>query len=410
MRTNEEFASLSDDINQTVSTLKRYIAEAAARIDKELEFAKEIQYSALPSVFPPYPNRKDFEIYAHMITAKEVGGDFYDFYMLGDSTLAFMIADVSGKGIPAAMFMMQAKTIIKDLAESGLELPEVFATANKKLCENNDAGMFVTAWMGILDLKTGLLKFVNAGHNPPLVRQADGEFVYLKARSGMVLAGMDGIKYRQNELQLTPGDQIFLYTDGVTEATDKNNQLYGEERLLETVNRNIVMDTRKLCEAVKYDVDQFVGEAPQFDDITMLSVEIQYIRGENSITVIADDKSMIPVSEFVKSLTEKLAVVPKVANKVSIAVDEIYSNIINYSGAELATISYEIKDGRLYITFTDDGIPYNPLEAEEPDITLSAEERKIGGLGIFMVKKMTESMEYTYEDEKNILKLIIALS
>ena len=410
VRTNEEFASLSDDINQTVSTLKRYIAEAAARIDKELEFAKEIQYSALPSVFPPYPNRKDFEIYAHMITAKEVGGDFYDFYMLGDSTLAFMIADVSGKGIPAAMFMMQAKTIIKDLAESGLELPEVFATANKKLCENNDAGMFVTAWMGILDLKTGLLKFVNAGHTPPLVRQADGEFVYLKARSGMVLAGMDGIKYRQNELQLTPGDQIFLYTDGVTEATDKNNQLYGEERLLETVNRNIVMDTRKLCEAVKSDVDQFVGEAPQFDDITMLSVEIQYIRGENSITVIADDKSMIPVSEFAKSLTEKLAVVPKVANKVSIAVDEIYSNIINYSGAELATISYEIKDGRLYITFTDDGIPYNPLEAEEPDITLSAEERKIGGLGIFMVKKMTESMEYTYEDEKNILKLIIALS
>lgn len=410
VRTNEEFASLSDDINQTVSTLKHYIDKAAARIDKELEFAKQIQYSALPSVFPPYPNRKDFDIYAQMITAKEVGGDFYDFYMLDDNTIAFLIADVSGKGIPAAMFMMRAKTIIKDLAESGMELSDVFTAANKKLCENNDAGMFVTAWLGKLDLKTGILKFVNAGHNPPLIRQADGEYEYLKARSGMVLAGMDGIKYRQNELQLTPGDQIFLYTDGVTEATDKNNQLYGEERLLETVNRNIVMDTRKLCEAVKSDVDQFVGEAPQFDDITMLSVEIQYIRGENSITVIADDKSMIPVSEFAKSLTEKLAVVPKVANKVSIAVDEIYSNIINYSGAELATISYEIKDGRLYITFTDDGIPYNPLESEEPDITLSAEERKIGGLGIFMVKKMTESMEYTYEDEKNILKLIIALS
>lgn len=409
VRTNEEFASLSDDINHTVSTLKHYISEAAARIDKELEFAKQIQYSSLPSVFPPYPNRKDFEIYAQMIAAKEVGGDFYDFYMLGDSTLAFLIADVSGKGIPAAMFMMQAKTIIKDLAESGLELSEVFATANKKLCENNDTGMFVTAWMGILDLKTGLLKFVNAGHNPPLIRQADGEFAYLKARSGMVLAGMDGIKYRQNELQLTPGDQVFLYTDGVTEATDKNNQLYGEERLLETVNQNIIKDTKKLCEAVKADVDKFVGEAPQFDDITMLSVEIQYIRGENSITVIADDKSMIPVSEFAKSLTEKLAVVPKIANKVSIAVDEIYSNIINYSGAELATISYEIKDGRLYITFTDDGIPYNPLEAEEPDVTLPIEERKIGGLGIFMVKKMTESMEYTYKDEKNILSLVICL-
>ena len=410
VRTNEEFASLSDDINQTVSTLKHYISEAAARIDKELEFAKQIQYSALPSVFPPYPNRKDFEIYAQMITAKEVGGDFYDFYMLGDSTLAFLIADVSGKGIPAAMFMMQAKTIIKDLAESGLELSEIFTTANKKLCENNDTGMFVTAWMGILNLKTGLLKFVNAGHNPPLVRQAEGEFAYLKAKSGMVLAGIDGVKYRQNELQLTPGDKIFLYTDGVTEATNEKNQLSGEACLLETVNRNIVKDTRGLCEAVKDDVDKFVGEAPQFDDITMLSIELKYIKDDNSITVIADKESVMLMGEFVQSIAEKLAVVPKVANKVSIAVDEIYSNIINYSGAEIATISYEIKNGKLYITFIDNGIPYNPLEAEEPDVTLSAEEREIGGLGIFMVKKMTESMEYAYEENKNVLKLVISLA
>lgn len=410
VRTNEEFASLSDDINQTVSTLKHYIAEAAARIDKELEFAKQIQYSALPSVFPPYPNRTDFDIYAQMIAAKEVGGDFYDFYMLGDSTLAFLVADVSGKGIPAAMFMMQAKTIIKDLAESGMELSEIFTTANKKLCENNDAGMFVTAWMGILDLKTGLLKFVNAGHNPPLVRQADEEFYYLKSRGGMVLAGMDGIKYRQNELQLTPGDKIFLYTDGVTEATDKNNQLYGEKRLLKTLNLSIANDTKKLCEAVKADVDVFVGDAPQFDDITMLSVELRYIKSDNSISVIADDKSVAAVSAFAEELTEKLSVLPKTANKVSIAVDEIYSNIVNYSGAKHAAVSYSINDTKLCIIFTDDGIPYNPLKAKEPDITLPAEEREIGGLGIFMVKKMTESMEYAYEHNKNILRLVIALS
>ena len=409
VRTNEEFASLSDDINQTVSTLKRYIAEAAARIDKELEFAKEIQYSALPSVFPPYPNRKDFEIYAHMITAKEVGGDFYDFYMLGDSTLAFMIADVSGKGIPAAMFMMQAKTIIKDLAESGLELPEVFATANKKLCENNDAGMFVTAWMGILDLKTGLLKFVNAGHNPPLVRQADGEFVYLKARSGMVLAGMDGVKYRLNELKLSPGDRIFLYTDGVTEATDENNRLYGEERLLETVNQNIVKNTQLLCEAVKDDVDRFVGDAPQFDDITMLAVSVNYVKGDEKIKVIPNEKSFAAVQSFAEDLTKKLAVVPKVSNKVNIAFDEIYSNIVNYSNADIAEIKYEIVGGKLILTFSDNGTPYNPLETKEPDVTLSAEDRKIGGLGIFMVKKMTESMEYKYENERNILSIVISL-
>lgn len=410
VRTNEEFASLSDDINQTVGTLKHYIKEAAARIDKELEFAKQIQYSALPSVFPPYPNRKDFDIYAQMITAKEVGGDFYDFYMLGDSTIAFLVADVSGKGIPAAMFMMQAKTIIKDLAESGMELNEVFTKANNKLCENNDAGMFVTAWMGSLDLKTGLLKFVNAGHNPPLVKRADGKFEYLKVRGGMVLAGMNGIKYRQNEIQLMPSDKIYLYTDGVTEATNKDTELYGEERLIKTVNQNISANLDKLCEAVKKDVDDFVSGAPQFDDITMLAVELKFIKGSNSITVFADDNSIKPVNEFAEALTERLSVVPKIANKVSIAIDEIYSNIINYSGAEATTISYSIKDRKLYITFTDDGIPYNPLKAEEPDITLPAEERKIGGLGIFMVKKMTESMEYNYENDKNVLRLVIALS
>ena len=409
VRTNEEFASLSDDINQTVSTLKRYIAEAAARIDKELEFAKEIQYSALPSVFPPYPNRKDFEIYAHMITAKEVGGDFYDFYMLGDSTLAFMIADVSGKGIPAAMFMMQAKTIIKDLAESGLELPEVFATANKKLCENNDAGMFVTAWMGILDLKTGLLKFVNAGHNPPLVRQADGEFVYLKARSGMVLAGMDGVKYKTNELCLSPGDTIFLYTDGVTEATNDKNELYGEERLLSLANKNITKTPQQLIAAVKDDVDVFVGDAPQFDDITMLAVSVNYVKGDEKIKVIPNEKSFAAVQSFAEDLTKKLAVVPKVSNKVNIAFDEIYSNIVNYSNADIAEIKYEIVGGKLILTFSDNGTPYNPLETKEPDVTLSAEDRKIGGLGIFMVKKMTESMEYKYENERNILSIVISL-
>ena len=186
VRTNEEFASLSDDINSTVLTLKRYIAEAAARIDKELDFAKAIQHSAIPMVFPPYPAHGEFDIYATMDTAKEVGGDFYDFYFVGESKLGFLIADVSGKGIPAAMFMMTAKTLIKGYAESGKSVDEVFTIANAKLCESNEAGMFVTAWMGILDITTGLLEFANAGHNPPLVRHVDGTFEYLKSKSGLL--------------------------------------------------------------------------------------------------------------------------------------------------------------------------------------------------------------------------------
>lgn len=270
VRTNEEFASLSDDINSTVLTLKRYIAEAAARIDKELEFAKTIQHSAIPTVFPPYPGHSEFDIYAAMDTAKEVGGDFYDFYFVGENKLGFLIADVSGKGIPAAMFMMTAKTIIKGYAESGKSVDEVFTIANEKLCESNEAGMFVTAWFGVLDLLTGKVEFVNAGHNPPLVRHKDSTFDYLKSKPSFVIAGMEGMKYRRNEFFLSPGDEIYLYTDGVTEATDSENRLYGEERLVRFLNTLHGLSGEEICHAVKADVADFVGDAPQFDDITML--------------------------------------------------------------------------------------------------------------------------------------------
>ncbi len=270
VRTNEEFASLSDDINSTVLTLKRYIAEAAARIDKELEFAKTIQHSAIPTVFQPYPGHSEFDIYAAMDTAKEVGGDFYDFYFVGENKLGFLIADVSGKGIPAAMFMMTAKTIIKGYAESGKSVDEVFTIANEKLCESNEAGMFVTAWFGMLDLLTGKVEFVNAGHNPPLVRHKDSTFDYLKSKPSFVIAGMEGMKYRRNEFFLSPGDEIYLYTDGVTEATDSENRLYGEERLVRFLNTLHGLSGEEICHAVKADVADFVGDAPQFDDITML--------------------------------------------------------------------------------------------------------------------------------------------
>lgn len=270
VRTNEEFASLSDDINSTVLTLKRYIAEAAARIDKELEFAKTIQHSAIPTVFPPYPGHSEFDIYAAMDTAKEVGGDFYDFYFVGENKLGFLIADVSGKGIPAAMFMMTAKTIIKGYAESGKSVDEVFTIANEKLCESNEAGMFVTAWLGVLNLLTGKVAFVNAGHNPPLVRHKDSTFDYLKSKPSFVIAGMEGMKYRRNEIFLSPGDEIYLYTDGVTEATDSENRLYGEERLVRFLNTLHGLSGEEICHAVKADVADFVGDAPQFDDITML--------------------------------------------------------------------------------------------------------------------------------------------
>ncbi len=411
VRSNQEFASLSDDINRTVDTLKRYIDEASARIDAELEFAKNIQSSALPNIFPAFPRRKDFDIYASMTPAKEVGGDFYDFYMTGTDMLHFLVADVSGKGIPAAMFMMRAKTELKSLTEASTPLDEVFTTGNRALCEGNDAGMFVTAWQGSVDLRKGVMQYANAGHNPPLVRHENGRFEYLRTRSGFILAGMDGVKYKTQEYKLSPGDIVYLYTDGVTEATNSGNMLYGEERLLEAINSREFDSMDELCKFIKSDVDEFVGEAPQFDDITMLAFKYN---GALPVPTIHFDEARIEdipaVTEFVESELEKLDFPMKSTMQMSVAIDEIMSNIVRYAYPEkpgpvtVKLIPME-EPNRVYLRFEDEGIPYNPLTNTDPDVTLSAEDRKIGGLGIYIVKKTMDSVKYKYEDGMNILSL-----
>lgn len=406
VRSNEEFAVLSDDINSTVDTLKRYIKEADERIDKELEFARQIQHSALPSVFPPYPNRTDFDIYAQMHTAKEVGGDFYDFYLLGEDKLAFLIADVSGKGIPAAMFMMTAKTLIKSLVESGIEPSDAFTRANNKLCDNNETGMFVTAWLGIFDLNTGLLKYVNAGHNPPLIKRNGKYFEYLCSKPNFILAGMENIKYKAYEIQLSPGDEIFLYTDGVTEANNTSYELFGEDRLLESLNEKDGLTVKQLCNKVKSDVDSFVGKALQSDDITMLAVKLNCLLSDDSIVVSSDADSMNLVYYFIDEKLKDLKIEKSLSNKIKLVTDEIYSNIINYSGATRAKVSFCKTDKSIYLTFHDNGKPFNPLIAEGPDTSLSVEERESGGLGIYIVKNTASRIDYSNKDGFNILTII----
>lgn len=277
VRDTREFDALSTDINTTVDKLKEYIAEAAARIDADLAVAKAIQSSALPNVFPPFPERKEFELFAVMNAAKEVGGDFYDFYMLNDHTLGFLIADVSGKSIPGAMFMMTSKTIIKSLAESGIGPAEVFTIANEKLCEGNEAEMFVTAWLGYIDLSTGLVRVANAGHNP-VVLIRDGQAEYLALKPGLMLAGMEGIHYKEQTLQLKKGDILYLYTDGITEAMDRSEEQYGEDRLQKLLSFGnkypVATDENGIagavCDIVTKDVAKFTDGAEQSDDITML--------------------------------------------------------------------------------------------------------------------------------------------
>lgn len=280
VRSSQEFSSLSDDINSTVNTLKKYIAEASTRIDKELAFARSIQLAALPSVFPPFPGRMDFDIYATMDTAKAVGGDFYDLFLINQDQLAVVIADVSGKGIPAALFMMTAKTLIKNFGLAGRSPVEVFELVNNSLCENNEAEMFVTAFMAVLDFQNGKVRWVNAGHNKPLLRSLDGHYHWLDSKPGFVLGGMAEIKFREYSADMHVGDQLFLYTDGVTEAVDTNLDLYSDQRLIDSLNRVEVrsLAPQDLLDFMQRDIQNFSNGAEQADDITMLSVRVNSVR------------------------------------------------------------------------------------------------------------------------------------
>lgn len=248
-------------------------SEERQRISTELDVATHIQADMLPRIFPAFSDRAEFDIYATMNPAKEVGGDFYDFFMVDEQHLAVVIADVSGKGVPAALFMVIGKTLIKDHTKPGVDLGDVFSEVNALLCESNSEGLFITAFEGVLDLVTGEFCFVNAGHEMPFLAKAGGAYEAHKLRAGFVLAGMENMKYQSGRIQLSPGDKIFQYTDGVTEATNAEHELYGMQRLTDILVKNTDKPPAELLPAVKADIDLFVGDAPQFDDITMLCVE-----------------------------------------------------------------------------------------------------------------------------------------
>ena len=279
IKTGDEIEILGNSFNAMAKNLDGYIKNLASvtaekeRIGTELNVATHIQSSMLPCIFPAFPDRDEFDIYATMTPAKEVGGDFYDFFMVDKTHLAIVMADVSGKGVPAALFMVIAKTLIKDHTIPGTDLGDVFTTVNSLLCESNSGELFVTAFEGVLDLVTGEFIFVNAGHEMPFICKKNENYVPHKIRPGFVLAGMEGMKYKAGSIVLEPGDKLFEYTDGITEATNKDNKLYGMERLGEVLSKNKDKSPAELLPAVKADIDKFVGDAPQFDDITMLGLE-----------------------------------------------------------------------------------------------------------------------------------------
>lgn len=265
---SSEFASLSHDINQTVDVLKTYIDAAEKKMEEELELAKSIQDSALPHNFD-LP-RKDLEIYASMDPAKEVGGDFYDFFFVDANKICLVIADVSGKGIPAALFMMKSKAILRNYAESGKSPAVICNMANNGLCEGNDADMFVTVWISIIDLETGHAVCSNAGHEYPIIKRANGDYELYKQKHNIALAVMKDMPFKEYEFDLEPGDSLFVYTDGIPEAINVRQEAYGTDRLVDVLNKYKDLSQKDILGFTRQDIRLFVGKADQFDDVTMI--------------------------------------------------------------------------------------------------------------------------------------------
>ena len=413
IKSNDELGQLARTFNKMTGDLKKAIdeniheREEKDRINMELSIAREIQASMLPAIFPAFPLRDEFDIFAEMIPAKEVGGDFYDFFLIDNDNLAVVIADVSGKGIPASLFMVNTKTLINYFS-SDKNPKDIFDIINNKLCQNNDACLFVTSIMGIYNIPTGRFVFVNAGHNPPLAKKSGGSFEYIKTKPQIVLAVMEDTKYAQEEITLNGGDTLFFYTDGVTEAMNRARELYGEERLLDALNKYKFSSPRELIINIKKEVDNFAAGAEQADDIAMLSLHInekENANSKNEITVDAKKECLGEVVNFISAQLKKTNYPPNIQNEIEIATEEVFSNIVNYAyGQDGGRVKISVfTENEVKIRFEDNGQPFNPHEQEAPDLDKPLNEREIGGLGLYMVKKIMDRVEYVRENGKNIL-------
>ena len=427
LSTGDEIEDLGHAFNGMAEQIQSYVQNLASitaekeRIRTEIQVASHLQADMLPEAAGAFDDRDEFDLAASMTPAKGVGGDFYDFFLLDENRLALVMADVSGKGVPAALFMVVSRTLIRSrlmtVGKEEEDLAHMAEEINRSLCDNNKNGMFVTAWIGVLDIATGEVAYVNAGHCRPLLRRKNGSCEYDDMLGGLVLAGMEDAAYRQGSLRLRQGDTLLLYTDGVTEATSLQQQLYGEDRLIRTIADADSVTPEGLLQALWKDVDEFQKDAAQFDDITMLAVTY-HGNGFEEKSDKPDMDKMREFADFVEQVLEENGISMKTVMKIQMTVDEIYSNICYYSGAEEVTVGIRVeessdqKDRRykesrvkkeITLYFEDDGMPYNPLERPDPDVEKLLEQRKEGGLGIYLVKKRMDRAEYEYINERNKL-------
>ncbi len=409
------FVAIKQDISER-KQLEEVLIEAKERMENELNIAKDIQMSMLPLIFPAFPKREEIDIYAELIPAREVGGDFYDFHFIDENHICFVMADVSGKGVPAALMMAVTKTLLKSIAGNDKSPASILTHVNNEIAKDNDSYMFITVFLAILNTNTGELIYSNAGHNPSyIIKKETKEIIKLGDLHGPVIGAMEEMTYGETKLFLKKNDIVLSYTDGVTESHNILEELYSDSRFEELLKTGEYDSTKTLTRLIIKSVKEFEGEADQFDDITVMAIE--YCQNpkkvssiKSSIKIINDLKQITTVIEWFEAFALENKMPFGMIQKFSIVFDELLNNIISYAYNDEheheIEIEIELKSNRLIITISDEGIPFNPFKKEPPDTMLSVEDRIIGGMGIHLVKNLMDEYDYKRNVNNNIITLV----
>ncbi|BHH83439.1 SpoIIE family protein phosphatase [Desulforhopalus sp. 52FAK] len=411
VKTQLELKQQRDDLKAAYQTIEAH----KDRMQEELNVGRDIQMSMVPQLFPPFPERNEFSLHAALIPAREVGGDFYDYFFIDENRICVCVGDVSGKGVPAALFMAVTRTLMKARATEDISTASIVTRVNDELSSDNKKSMFVTVFIAVFDVVTGKLTFTNGGHNPPVVRKADGELLQLTQRHGPVLGAMSGLTYKEDSIQLMKGDLLFVYTDGVTEARNSEKKFFGDDYMLEVLNQTRGFDTQETTEHFITEIKRFEDTADQFDDITVLALQYAVAPDTDSLhkvemSITNDLKEIESVKDRFKEFAEEVNLETSIRRKLSLVFDELVNNVISYAYEDddqhTILLTFVKAGDRLIVTIEDDGMPFNPFEAPAPDTSSEIDDRPIGGLGIHLVRTLMDKASYNRKVDRNVVTLI----
>ncbi len=384
-------------------------------MSEELNFARDIQMGLLPLIFPAFPTRTEFNVFATLIPAREVGGDFYDFYFVDEHHLCFVVGDVSGKGAPGALLMAVSKTLIKSRAMDDFQPSSILTHVNTELSQNNESSMFVTVFLGIMDIRTGKIEYTNAGHNPPYIRRKDGSVEKLDAFHGPVIGALPNLHYKEDLTVLKRDDTIVVFTDGITESMNIDDELYSDARLEEFLAADNLNTPQKLTDQVVRDVKRHEGEAEQADDITILALKFTgqtdiEETGRLDVKIKNQISELAVVEERFETFCQEFKIPDMARQQVSMVLDEMLNNVVNYAYRDedehIIDVEFVLSGSRLVITLRDDGVPFNPFALDPPNIALSLDEREVGGLGIYLVRSAMDEYMYNRHIGRNVVTLV----